>query len=235
MKENRQSIEKLVRIMLVEDNIEYREVVRLALEQEPGVELTKQFGTAEIALRWLQSASPSEVLDLILLDLRLPGMNGLDALPLYRACAPEVKVIILTQSDQEPDVLRAIALGASGYLLKSATLNEISASIKTVMGGGAPLDKGVAKFILESLKTRLPKDVEQNPLSERELEIIQLLAEGLVKKEIASRLRIGYSTVDTHVAHVYGKLNVSNAPSAVNRAHRLGILPLDDTKDRGRK
>jgi DNA-binding NarL/FixJ family response regulator len=221
-----------VRIMLVEDNLEYREVVRLALEQSQGVELTNQFGTAEIALRTLQNTSQSEQPDLILLDLRLPGMNGLEALAQCREIVPSTKVIILTQSDQEQDVLRAIALGASGYLLKSATLDEITESIQTVMGGGAPLDKGVAKFILESLQTRLPKDEDQQRLSERELEIIQLLAEGLVKKEIASRLRIGYSTVDTHVAHIYEKLNVSNAPSAVNRAHRLGLLPPDGTKSR---
>ena len=221
-----------VRIMLVEDNVEYREVVRLALEQSQGVELTRQFGTAEIALRTLQNASPSEQPDLVLLDLRLPGISGLDALTQFRECVPNTKVIILTQSDREQDVLRAIALGASGYLLKSATLDEITESIQTVMGGGAPLDKGVARFILESLQTRLPKDEDQPRLSERELEIIQLLAEGLVKKEIASQLRIGYSTVDTHVAHIYEKLNVSNAPSAVNRAHRLGLfLPDKQTPD----
>lgn len=218
-----------VRIMLVEDNVEYREVVRLALEQSQGVELTRQFGTAEIALRTLQNASPSEQPDLVLLDLRLPGISGLDALPRFRRRAPNTKIIILTQSDREQDVLRAIALGASGYLLKSATLDEITESIQTVMDGGAPLDKGVARFILESLQTRLPKDEDQPQLSERELEIIQLLAEGFVKKEIASQLRIGYSTVDTHVAHIYEKLNVSNAPSAVNRAHRLGLFPPDGT------
>ncbi|MGI9456167.1 MAG: response regulator [Aeoliella sp.] len=218
-----------VRIMLVEDNMEYRDAVRLALEQSQGVELTSQFGTAEIALRTLQNSSPSEQPDLVLLDLRLPGISGLDALPRFRQRAPNTKIIILTQSDREQDVLRAIALGASGYLLKSATLDEITESIQTVMGGGAPLDKGVARFILESLQTRLPKDEEQPQLSERELEIIQLLAEGFVKKEIASRLKIGYSTVDTHVAHIYEKLNVSNAPSAVNRAHRLGLFPPDGT------
>lgn len=231
MKKNEQRFEKGIRIMLVEDNIEYREVVRLALEQEPGVELTKQFGTAEIALRTLESASPSQRPDLVLLDLRLPGMSGLDALTQCRKIAPEVKVVILTQSDQEQDVLRAIALGASGYLLKSATLNEITESIKTVMEGGAPLDKGVAKFILESLKSRLPKaEEEQNRLTERELEIIQLIGDGLVKKEIARRLDIGYSTVDTHVAHIYEKLKVSNAPSAVNKAHRLGLFSSVSTK-----
>ncbi len=116
--------------------------------------------------------------------------------------------------------------------MKSATLNEITESIKTVMGGGAPLDKGVAKFILESLKSRLPKAEEQHPLSERELEIIQLIGDGLAKKEIASRLDIGYSTVDTHVAHIYEKLKVSNAPSAVNQAHRLGLFSSVSTKTR---
>ncbi|QEF98544.1 Transcriptional regulatory protein LiaR [Stieleria maiorica] len=215
---------KSVRIMLVEDNPEYREAVRLALEQSQGVELSRQFGTAEIALRSIRNATPSEQPDLILLDLRLPGMSGLEALAGFRESAPHTKVIILTQSDNEEDVLRAIALGASGYLLKSATLDEIADGIRTVMSGGAPLDKGVAKFILESLQTRLPADEDQVPLSQRELEIIQLLAEGLVKKEIARQLGIGYSTVDTHVAHIYEKLNVSNAPSAVNQAHRLGLF-----------
>jgi DNA-binding NarL/FixJ family response regulator len=219
-----------VRIMLVEDNREYREVVCLALEQEPNVELAGQFGTAEIALRTLRSTSPDEQPDLILLDLRLPGMSGLDALTQCREIAPDAKVIILTQSDREQDVLRAIALGASGYLLKSATLDEISQSIATVTSGGAPLDKGIAKLILDSLKTRLPQDEAPPALTDRELEIIRLLAEGLVKKEIASRLGIGYSTVDTHVAHIYGKLKVSNAPSAVNRAHRLGLFPPEEFK-----
>lgn len=225
-------MEQNVRIMLVEDNLEYREAVRLALEQTQGVELTRQFGTAEIALRTLQSVSPSEHPDLVLLDLRLPGISGLDALPRFRQRVPNTRIIILTQSDREQDVLRAIALGASGYLLKSATLDEITESIRTVMSGGAPLDQGVARFILESLQTRLPKDENRPRLSERELEIIQLLAEGFVKKEIASRLQIGYSTVDTHVAHIYEKLNVSNAPSAVNRAHRLGLFPPEDTSAR---
>lgn len=214
-----------VRIMLVEDNLEYRQVVQLALEQLQGVELTRQFGTAEIALRTLRNTPPGEQPDLILLDLRLPGMSGLDALEQCRDIVPNTKIIILTQSDRQQDVLRAISLGASGYLLKSATLDEITDGISTVMSGGAPLDRGVAKFILESLKTRLPHEAERHPLSDRELEIIHLLAEGLVKKEIAARLNIGYSTVDTHVAHIYEKLDVSNAPAAVNQAHRLGLLP----------
>ena len=220
-------MKQMTRIMLVEDNAEYRGVVRLALEHESSIELTKDFGTAEIALRTLENDSPLEPPDLILLDIRLPGMSGIDAIPRFRKALPDTKIIILTQSDREQDVLRAIAMGASGYLLKSATVDEIRDSIQTVMSGGAPLDKSVSKFILQSLQTRL-SICEDQPLSERELEIIGLLAEGLVKKEIARKLGISYSTVDTHVAHIYEKLRVSNAASAVNKAHRIGLFTRDD-------
>jgi len=212
-------------VMLVEDNPEYREVISLALEDEKDIELTSQFGTSEIALRSLQDMSTRKEPDLVLLDLRLPGMDGLDSLPFFRSSLPDAKIIILTQSDDEADVLRAISRGASGYLLKSSTLNQITEGIRSVMDGGAPLDAGVARFILETLKTNLPKDEIENLLTERELEIIILLGEGLVKKEIAHQLGISYTTVDTHVAHIYEKLDVRNAPSAINKAHRLGLFP----------
>ncbi|GAA4458841.1 response regulator transcription factor [Novipirellula rosea] len=218
----------LIRVMLVEDNVEYREVIRLALEQESDIELISQFGTSEIALRTLRDAASADVPDLILLDLRLPGMDGLDSLVRFRESAPKSKVIILTQSDQEKDVLRAIASGASGYLLKSARLSEITEGIRTVFHGGASLDKGVAMYLLESLQQKRPKSDANHLLTDREFEILTLMADGLVKKEIAARLKIGYSTVDTHVAHIYEKLQVTNAPSAVNRAHRLGIFPQHD-------
>ncbi|MCM2374238.1 response regulator [Aporhodopirellula aestuarii] len=219
-------MKKIARIMLVEDNVEYKEVIRIALEHEPDVELLSHFGTAEIALCTLQDSAACDQPDLIILDLRLPGMDGLTAIPAIRKIAPDTKIIVLSQSDRAKDVLRSISLGASGYLLKSATLNEITESIQTVMSGGASLDKGVAKFIVENLQTRNQQTDEPPLLSERELEIITLLAQGLVKKEIASQLNIGYSTVDTHVAHIYEKLKVNNAPSAINQAHRLGLLML---------
>jgi DNA-binding NarL/FixJ family response regulator len=217
-----------IKVMLVEDNPEYREVINLALDDEADIELTSQFGTSEIALRSLQDMSTRKVPDLVLLDLRLPGMDGLDSLPYFRSSLPDAKIIILTQSDEEADVLRAISRGASGYLLKSSTLGQITDGIRSVMDGGAPLDAGVARFILETLKDSLPKGETENMLTERELEILTLLGEGLVKKEIADQLGISYTTVDTHVGHIYEKLEVRNAPSAVNKAHRLGLFPRND-------
>ena len=214
-----------IRVMLVEDHPEYREAIELALKKDPALELISQFGTAERALRSLEDSDTHQEPNVILLDLNLPGMNGLDALPLFSAALPDVKIIILTQSDRESDVLKAITLGAAGYLLKSATLKQITAGIRSVHTGGASLDAKVAQFILETLKTKLPKGQRNQVLTDREMDVLALLAEGLVKKEIAERLSISNTTVVvTHVSHIYAKLNVSNAPSAVNKAYRLGIF-----------
>jgi DNA-binding NarL/FixJ family response regulator len=214
-----------VKVMLVEDNPEFRKVIRLALSRDAAIELSSEFGTAEIALRSLRDGSVPASPDVILLDLRLPGMGGLDALPHFTNSAPQTKVIVLTQSDCEADVLRAITLGAAGYLLKSSTIIQIKEGIRTVIDGGASLDPRVAKFLLKTLQTRLPTAKAEGLLSDRELETLTLLGEGLVKKEIADRLGITYPTVDSHVQRIYEKLQVHNAPAAINIAHRLGIFP----------
>ena len=214
-----------IRVMVVEDNPRYREVIALALKQEADIQLAGEFGTAEIALRSLKVRLSGELPDLVLLDLHLPGMDGLEALPQFLSAAPESKIMILTQSNNEADVLRAISRGASGYLLKSSTVSTITDGIRSVMKGGASLDAGVACFILNALKTRLPKSSSDGLLTDRQVEILALLGEGLVKKEIAERLRISYATVDEHVAHIYERLGVRNAPGAVNKAHLLGLVP----------
>ena len=224
------SASKTIKVMLVEDNPEYRSVVELALADENDIDLVSQFGTSEIAIRSLSEAKKNSIPDLILLDIRLPGADGLDAIQEIRQIAPNVKILILTQSSQEEDILRAITLGTAGYLLKSTTVDELIDSIRTVANGGASLDSGVAKFILQTLKsvqTGGREDDSSGLLSDRELQILSLFAEGLVKKEIAEKLSIGYTTVDTHVGRIYQKLDVNNAPSAVNRAHRLRLFPRD--------
>jgi DNA-binding NarL/FixJ family response regulator len=215
-----------IRIMLIEDHPEYREVIELALNKEPDMELSGTFGSAEGALNRLQHGNVRT--DVILLDLNLPGLNGLDALPLLVQAAPEAKVIILTQSDKERDVLRSITLGAAGYLLKSGSRRQITEGIRLVMAGGATLDAGIARFILKTLQTHLPQQQASSDtlLSKREMEILTLLAEGLVQKEIALKLNISTTTVVTHINHIYLKLNVTNAPAAINKAHLSGLFNL---------
>jgi DNA-binding NarL/FixJ family response regulator len=217
-------MKKKIHIILIEDHPEYREVIEMALAKEPDMELTGLFGSAEGALHGLQHDHKQKGTDIVLLDLNLPGINGLEALPLISEASPTARVIILSQSDREADVLRAITLGASGYLLKSASRKQITEGIRMVMNGGASLDAGVARFILKTLKAKLPKPATEPALSTRELEVLGLLAEGLAQKEIASRLNIGGTTVVTHINHIYEKLNVTNAPAAVNKAHRSGLF-----------
>jgi len=213
-----------IRILLIEDHPEYREVIELALKKEPDMELHGQFGSAEAALHRLQERPRHSEPDIILLDLNLPGMGGLEALPLLSQAAPSAKIIILTQSDKEEDVLCAITLGAAGYLLKSASLRQITDGIRMVMAGGASLDADVARFLLKTLQANLPRKTPEPLLSKREMEILTLLAEGLVQKEIALKLNISSTTVVTHINHIYGKLNVTNAPSAINKAHLSGMF-----------
>lgn len=214
-----------ISVMLVEDHAGYREVIARALVRDADLKLLSSFATAEIALRTVQDRSLHAAPDVILLDLNLPGMSGLDAIPLFRRHVPESKIIILTQSNTESDILRAIACGASGYLFKSSTVRQIKDGIRTVMEGGASIDPKVAKFLLTSLKDAEPRYHPIKSLSERELEILAMLAEGLLKKEISDRLGISVTTVAYHVKHIFEKLDVVNAPAAVAKGFQSGLLP----------
>jgi len=218
-------MKKNIHIVLVEDHPEYRAVIGMALAREPDMELTGQFSTAEDALQGLQHDARLKGTDIVLLDLNLPAMSGLEALPRISEACPGAKIIVLTRSDREADVLSAISHGAAGYLLKSVTRQQIVDGIHSVMKGGAPLDAAVARHILKTLQERPPRTTAEPALSQRELGVLNLLAEGLLQKEIAIKLGISNTTVNTHIEHIYEKLNVANAPAAVNKAHRFGLFP----------
>lgn len=214
-----------IRITLVEDHTEYREVIEMALAKETDLELNDQFGTAEMALRKIENPKGQQKPDIVLLDLNLPGMSGLEALPWFLKYSPNTKIIILSQSDKENDVYEAILQGASGYLLKPSTVRQIKEGIRSVTKGGSPIDANVASYILETMKSKLPKPTAEVALSNRELETLALIADGFSKKEIADRLGISATTVATHISHIYQKLNAVNGPAAVSAAYKQGILP----------
>jgi DNA-binding NarL/FixJ family response regulator len=215
---------KKIQIMIIEDHPEYREIVGMTLARENDLELVSEYGTAERALRSFNTSRMPVKPDVVLLDLNLPGIDGLTALSLLTKELPETKVIMLTQSDDKGDILKAIMLGASGYLLKSSRADQLVEGIRTVASGGASLDANIASYVLATLKTKLPQDDFDSLLSTRELEILTWLAEGLVKKEIAEQLGISVTTVVTHVSNIYVKLDVNNAPAAIAKAFRRGIL-----------
>ncbi|MFM8981749.1 MAG: response regulator [Spartobacteria bacterium] len=221
-----------IKILLIEDSPEYRDVIGMAFDRDENFELVYTTGTAERALNILEQAKPQELPDLILLDLNLPGMNGVEAVANIRAIVPEVKILVLTQSDREEDVLQAIMAGASGYLLKASGIQQIKEGITMVMEGGAPLDAKVAQHILNTLRGKKAAYADEFGISSREYDVLHLMAEGLVKKQIAARLSISPFTVHNHVRHIYDKLHVQNAPAAVSQAYLLGLLPRKKQKSR---
>jgi len=213
-------------IMLVEDNPGYREVIEFTLADASDLQLDAVCGTAEAALQALQDRPKKP--QIILLDINLPGMSGIEAITQIKALSHDTQIIMLTQSNNEADVVKSIQTGATGYLLKSASIEEITQDIRTVAEGGSSLDASVAKYIVDALHTPASTAVATINLSQRESEILTLLSEGFVKKQIADRLGTGIHTVGDHVKQIYRKLNVPNAPAAVNKAYRSGILKPED-------
>ena len=212
-----------IKVMLIEDHAGYRETITSALEQTADMELDGSFGTAEVALRSLQP--PSEIApDIILLDLKLPGMQGLEMIHWIRDYTPTAEIIVLTQSDKDTEVRRALDEGASGYLLKSSTLDQILDGIRAVVSGGSALTPEIARYLVNQIRNQPAAKTIGKALSERETEVLILLSEGLLQKEIAQRLGVSITTVAYHIKHIYEKLDVANAPAAIGEAYRKGVL-----------
>ena len=221
---------KAIRIILIEDNPEYRRAISLAMDHSPGFELVGKFGTAEQALAKLRDGNRMGIIDIVLLDLGLPKMQGVDSISWLQKFAPEAKIVVLTQSDKKADVLKAIRRGAAGYLLKSSSMEEIREAISEVMQGGASIDPEVAIYLLKQIREPDNKIIEEpeRQLSKRELEVLDCISKGLARKEIGRKLGISENTVVSHIRHIYDKLNVPNAPSAISSAYQAGILPVEE-------
>ncbi|MDG1358622.1 MAG: response regulator transcription factor [Akkermansiaceae bacterium] len=217
-----------IKIILIEDNPEYRRAISMTMERSKGYELVGKFGSAEQALAELQRPDAVNDIDIILLDLGLPKMQGLESMSWIEQYAPHAKIVVLTQSDKRADVIEAIQLGASGYLLKSASMQEIRDAISTVVQGGAILDPSIAKYLLDQIQNSGSCSLSGSQLSARELEVLEHISRGLLRKEIARALTITENTVVTHIRHIYDKLSVSNAPAAVRKAYESGILPIKE-------
>lgn len=208
------------RLWIIEDNRPYREAVAYALEPDPAIRCEHAFSTAEAAFDHLRSGQLPQV---ILLDLDLPGMSGLEALRQIKQQVPAVHVLILTEFDDRPKVFQAISEGASGYLLKSSPVADIARGIHEVMEGGAPLNARIAKMMLSSFALVKPSQPDSE-LTTREREVLTRLASGAAKKHIAAELAISYHTVDMHTRAIYRKLQVNNLSGAVSKALRQGLV-----------
>jgi DNA-binding NarL/FixJ family response regulator len=162
--------------------------------------------------------------DVVLMDISMPGMNGITATRLIKKDLPETKVIMLTMLDQEGYVYEAVKAGATGYLLKNTGLEELVKAIKEVHRGGATLHPEAQAQLLKEYVYLAQSNRETYGLSDRELEILQLVGDGLSNKEIADRLFISIQTVKTHITHIFEKLGVKDRTEAVATALRRGLI-----------
>ncbi|MFP6883034.1 MAG: response regulator transcription factor [Roseibacillus sp.] len=213
-----------IRVWLVEDNEVFRRNVQRVINGLEEMVCDGSYDSAESTFAALQN-NPAP--DVILLDVQLPGIDGIAALSKFKEIIPDPRVIILTVFDDAAKIFRAVCAGASGYVLKASGTDKIGESIRQVMRGGAPMTPEVAKKVLDAFaNSDLVPGTEGGDygLTAREQEILRLLAEGLLKKEIADALSISVNTVSTHLRRVYDKLHVNTNTGAVAKALREGII-----------
>ncbi len=202
-----------LRILLVEDHTIVREGTRELLEQERDLTVAAAVGTAEEALACCSTLTP----DIVLVDLHLPGMDGISLIRLLSQAAPSVRSIMLSAFGDPIYVTHAFAAGASGYLLKTASPDELAAAVRSVAAGASVLDRSLSPLLTAPL---IPPSLLDG-LSPREKEILALLADGHSNKEMAQELHLSVRTVESYASHLYVKLNVRTRTEAVVAALRL--------------
>lgn len=204
----------MIRVLVADDHPIVRSGIVALLQTAPDVEVV---GEAESGLEAVDLALALNP-DVVLMDLRMPGIDGDEATARILAKAPSVRVLILTTYETDDSILTAIEAGASGYLLKAAPQEEILAGVRAVARGEVALAPRIAALLVQRVKTPAPS------LSPRETQVLRLVAAGKSNPAIAAELFVGEATVKTHLLHVFEKLEVSDRTRAVTRAMELGLL-----------
>lgn len=201
--------------MLVDDHPAFRKGMAALIESEPGLEVVGQTGDGGEALALYRLKHP----DIVLMDLRLPGLGGVEATMAIRKEFPDARIIVLTTFDTDEDIYRAVQSGAKSYLLKDTPEDELAATIRAVHAGEPALPEKMAK--------RLAERQQRADLSPRETEVLQLLTKGRSNKEIAASLFVSEDTVKAHLKTLFAKLKVQDRTEAAISAIRHGIVHLD--------
>jgi DNA-binding NarL/FixJ family response regulator len=225
-----------VRVAIFEDDPGYREGLAALLRHAPGFELVGVHGAAAPAVRAAEQAAERgepRPWDLVLSDIEMPGMSGIEACRRLKEAYPGLPVIVLTVFEEPATILDAIRAGADGYLLKRSTAPELLAGLRAIAGGGAPLTAAVARSVLELLRqgdggpasgSPFPAAPQRLELGEREQEVLRGLVRGGTYAQIADEMGISLDTVRGHIRSVYRKLQVNSAKAAVSRAVRERLV-----------
>jgi DNA-binding NarL/FixJ family response regulator len=204
------------RVAIVEDDKGLREQLKLVLKTAADVECVAAYGSAEEALKGFEAARP----DVVLMDINLPRMSGIECVAKMKEIMPAVQIIIVTVYEDSERIFRALRSGASGYLVKSGPPEKLLEAIRDVSQGGSPISAHIARKVVQHFQMAAPADEGTEPLSPREAEVLELLAAGYIYKEIGDQLNIATETVRTYVKHICQKMHVKNKTEAVARRKR---------------
>jgi DNA-binding NarL/FixJ family response regulator len=211
-----------IRLLIADDHPVVRDGLSGMFARDPGFEVLGEAGDGAEAIRLAQALTP----DVILMDLRMPGMDGLTAITELARRGIAARVLVLTTYDTDSYVLPAIEAGATGYLLKDAPRDELLRAVRAAAHGQAVLSPSVATRLMSRVR-----EPETKPLSRRELEILNLVAAGTTNRDAGARLLISEATVKTHLLNIYAKLGVSDRAAAVAEAFNRGLLIPDPPQD----
>lgn len=213
-------MEKTIKIIYYEDNRNLRESMAFLFSATPGLELVGAFGDCSNLRTEIRNLAP----DVVLMDIDLPGLSGIEAVPIVKAISPGTQVLMLTVFDDEDKIFQAIRNGASGYLLKHTPPSDIVAAIFDVHRGGSPMTANIARKVLQHFQQQPVSKSGDYGLSPRELDIIKGLVSGYSYKLIADDLSISIDTVRSHIRHIYDKLQVNSKTEAILKAMKEGLV-----------
>ncbi|HRH33523.1 MAG TPA: response regulator transcription factor [Catalimonadaceae bacterium] len=203
----------MIQLAIVEDDAEIRNSLVDLLKGDPEIAVVKTFSDAESLI----SAFSMLTVDVVLLDIGLPGKSGLQALAELKPKRPEVQFLLCTVFDDEEKIFHALCIGATGYLLKNTSLSELSDAIKTVFQGGSMMSATIARKVVESFQKRSIQAAEVESLSARQWEILNYLDQGYRYKEIASKMNLSFETIRTYCRNIYELLQVHSRTDALNK------------------
>lgn len=205
-----------ITVSIVEDNEQLRGTLARVISRAEDFVCVGQHATAEAALENL----PKETPQVVLMDINLPGMNGVECVRRLKQLLPETQVMMLTAYEDTENIFNSLAAGASGYMLKRTPRDELLAAIREVQRGGSPMTTHIARKVVQSFIKPVAAPEATHELSEREREVLDLLSQGLMYKEISDRLGISFETVRTYIRRIYEKLQVRTRTEAVAKALR---------------
>ena len=200
-----------ISVSIVEDNEKLRGTLARVLDRAEGFRCVSHYANAEDAVKDLPQVRP----DVVLMDINLPGMNGVQCVQQLKKLMPQIQIIMLTVYEDTENIFSALQAGANGYLLKRTTSKELLEAITEVHRGGSPMTMHIARKVVQSLQQTAATAQPAENLSEREQQVLDLLSQGLMYKEIAEKLGISYETVHTYVRRIYEKLQVRTRTEAV--------------------